>query len=554
MTQVTLGGYPAKKCARLTHNRYAPGTPALVEVSPDLQALWDAGWVFETEVIDEFRARYGDSPALMVLDGSQSWAVAQRRTVAAMEAGVAVIVDGRLPDINGRRGAPDVLIRHSDGYLPVDIKNHHTLNQAKRSTVQLSTLTAPDERLVRGGYSNRANSWRDDVMQLSHYTRMLHELGFHPGTGANIGGILGTSDCTPVIGDGLGITWYDLDAETIDTYSASSPSHRKKRSALQRYDHEFGFRITVAEAAQAGGAIVRPYRISDCDTCEWFEHCAEVAGADDASFATEAGHLNIREWQYLYANCGNDGALSVSQLAAVDPAAHTDGFRAHSVGTQTPEKRLAKVVKRAQMTVAGTAFEPDGPNPPQVPAADVEVDFDIEWDTDGRIYQWGLRIRGGQDDTTARYEPIVSFDPLDEAGELALAEEFAARIQRLRTQAERDGKSLIIFHWHHPEISSTRKFDAVVQALDGLTLDLKKWFDSSYFARTSSSIKSIAAALGFSWDVDDPGGFASQSKIDTARGSGPEADAARQWCLAYNESDVAAQAAIRDRLRDYPGR
>lgn len=552
MTQVTLGGYPAKKCARLTHNQYAPGTPALVEASPDVQALWDAGRVFETEVIDEFRALYGDSPALIVLDGSESWARAQRRTVAAMEAGVAVIVDGRLPDINGRRGAPDVLIRHSDGYLPVDIKNHHTLNQAKRSTVQVSTLTAPDERLVRGGYSNRANSWRDDLMQLSHYTRMLQELGFHPGTGPNIGGILGTSDCTSVIGDGLGITWYDLDAETIDTYSASSPSHRKKRSALQRYDHEFGFRVRVAEAAQAGGGIVRPYRISDCDTCEWFEYCAEVAGADDASFATEAGHLNIREWQYLYANCGNDGALSISQLAAVDPDAHTDGFREHSVGTQTPEKRLTKVVKRAQMTVAGTAFEPDGPNPPEVPAADIEVDFDIEWDTDGRIYQWGVRIRSGQDDTTARYEPVVSFDPLDEAGELALAEEFAARIQRLRTQAERDGKSLRIFHWHHPEISSTRKFDAVVEALDGLTLDLKKWFDSSYFARSSSSIKSIASTLGFSWGVDDPGGFASQSKIDTARGSGPEADAARHWCLAYNESDVAAQAAIRDRLRDYP--
>jgi len=55
--------------------------------------------------------------------------------------------------------------------------------------------------------------------------------------------------------------------------------------------------------------------------------------------------------------------------------------------------------------------------------------------------------------------------------------------------------------------------------------------------------------FGFEWDVDDPGGFGSMDKIDQARRPGPVGTAAREWCLAYNESDVAAQAAIRDGIR-----
>lgn len=201
------------------------------------------------------------------------------------------------------------------------------------------------------------------------------------------------------------------------------------------------------------------------------------------------------------------------------------------------------------MSWTGVDFEPHDASAVTVPGADIEVDFDIEWDDQGRIYQWGLRIRDGQDDTTARYEPVVSFDPLDDGGEARLAAEFAARIQQLRGAATREGKSIQIFHWHHPEISSTRRFADVRQAIDGLTFDLRKWFDATFFARTSSSIKQVAGFFGFRWEVEDPGGLASQGAIDTARGTGPQSEPARQWCLSYNECDVAAQAAIRDGVR-----
>lgn len=550
MEGVTLGGYHAQQCARVTHNLFSPGDVEPVTPSPEQLALRAAGIAFEAAIFDELGSRYRDSGRLLVLDADAGRSEQQQATRAAMEAGVDVIAGGWLPEVNGRVGKPDVLIRYGNGYLPVDIKNHRTVSSAKTFEVQVSTLSAPDQLLSFPGYSDHGARWRDDVMQLAHYTRMLQELGYHPGL--NRGGIIGSSDLSEVVGEEHAITWYDLDAEAILTYSASDPEHRKKRSALQRYDHEFAFRLDVARAAASGRELVRPYRIVDCDSCDWFDHCATVAGEDDASFALETGHLNVREWQYLYRHCGDGTTLSVAQLARVDPDRHAEEFRTQSVRTQKPEERLAKAVRRARMSCAGIDYEQHRPGRPTVPSADIEVDFDIEWDADSRIYQWGLRIREGQDDTAAHYDPVVSFEPLDEHGEAQLADEFASRIWQLRDRATREGKSLAVFHWHHAERSRTRRFPAVVEALDGLTHDLHQWFEAEYFARTSSSIKSVAGYFGFEWDVDDAGGLASQLAIDVARGCGPEADIARQWCLRYNECDVAAQAAIRDGLRPGP--
>lgn len=549
MTGILLGGYPAKQCARITHNKYSPTAPPPAPVSPELQALFDEGRVFQTAVVDEFVARYAESADLLVLDEDDDWDTTKRLTLEALTAGVPIVVGGRLPDINGRVGAPDVLIRHGDGYLPVDIKNHRTLSPSAnpdspraRSQVDVSSLNTPDDRHTHRGYSNAAGHWRDDAMQLAHYTRMLQELGLHHSP--LIGGIIGISDLSPLLGDELGIVWYDLAAIKEETYSATEPGHRKRRSPLERYDHEFAFRITVAETARAGGELVRPFRTNDCDGCEWYDYCADVVGPDDASFALAAGQLNVREWLYLY----SDGRLTVEDLAHTDADSVIAGFRENSVGTTRPDKRLEDAIRRAQMTLAGIDFQPKS-EWPEVPSADIEVDFDIEWDTDGRIYQWGLRIREGQDDSTARYEPIVSFDAIDERAEEALADAFAVRLNALKDAARQENKSLLVFHWHHVEVSKTRKFEAVAAVLDGITYDLYTWFDTNFFARQSSSIKNVAPLFGFRWAVDDAGGRLSQLKIDQARGNGPEAEDARDWCLRYNESDVAAQAAIRDGLR-----
>ena len=158
-------------------------------------------------------------------------------------------------------------------------------------------------------------------------------------------------------------------------------------------------------------------------------------------------------------------------------------------------------------------------------------------------------MRDGQDDTTARYEPVVSFEPLDDEAELALAERAAARIRQLRAEAEAAGRTVAVYHWSHPEVSMTRKFACVAAAVDGVAVDLLAWFLKTFHVRGEASIKAVAQFFGFTWAVDDPGGRLSQAKVEIARAGGDEAPAARQWCLDYNESDVAAQAVIRDGIR-----
>ena len=128
-------------------------------------------------------------------------------------------------------------------------------------------------------------------------------------------------------------------------------------------------------------------------------------------------------------------------------------------------------------------------------------------------------------------------------------DEMADRLTRLRADADRDGKSLKVFHWSPVELTQSARFPRVAAALSGVSVDLMAWFNREFFARGSSSIKAVAPLLGFDWGTEDAGGLTSQLRIEEARGTGPAAEAARAWCLRYNEDDVAAQAAIRDGLR-----
>ena len=547
-SRIVLGGYPAKWCPRRTHNDFAPDSPEPLPTTLDLQRLFDEGNYFEKRVTAALVDALGDRVTI-IGDFDRDYAQAIDATITAIERGASVIVNGRLPRAGNRAGAPDLLVKTDNGYLPVDIKNHRTRATKKRGTLVYATLAEPTERLnvvgLDGGGSHRA----DDTMQLAHYTRMLQELDYHPGGQGDEqtwlwGGIIGSDDYGDLTSWPLGITWYDLGVAVETTYSASTPGSRAKRSPMERYDHEFAFRVKVAEAAATGQELVRPVGIAECPTCEWLDYCTSIAAPDDASFAIVSPSLDAREWLFL-AGHGGGTVAGLADLDADDIAAE---YKLHAVGRQAPEARLRDVINQARLTRDGIDIEPLG-HWPLPPAADLEVDFDIEWDRDQRIYQWGLRIRDGHDDSTARYEPILSFDPLDDDTHAALASEFATKLAALLKEADTAGRTVTIFHWSHAEISRARQFPELSTLLDGRTLDLCTWVKERFRARGNYSIKNIAPIFGFNWNVDDPGGFGSMAMIEAARLSGSDGCAAREWCLAYNESDVAAQAAIRDGIR-----
>ncbi len=549
---IVLGGYAAKQCPVRTHNDFAPQIPKVKWVpSEEVQANLDAGLQFEDEVFAEL-LRIHSATAVLV-DPNLRKVEAIATTLAAMESGAPLVLGGWLPDdpLGGRTGKPDILIKVDGGYLPADVKNHKTLKTAKAITKRVSSLAHPDLWSDMPGLTASPHYY-EDGLQLAHYTRMLQSCGFHPGQDQLIGAILGTSELTLSGADPeLVFVWHDL-AEPV-RYTFSRSRGRVLRSLLERYDHEHAFRVKVAATAvQIAGSANDPEPLvvaigqSECADCPYRDWCAEKMGPDDPSAAITRGRLDTREWQALRGK----GITTTEVLAELNPDApefFEDYYREVTHQSRALAlKRLRGAVRQAQMICAGIYFEPIADTPIEVPAADVEIDFDIEWDTPGRIYQWGLRIRHGQDDSTARYEPVVSFEPLDEAAEIALAEQAAAVIARLRTAAEEAGRTIAIYHWSSVEITMTRKFDCVAAALDGIAVDLHAWLTRTFHIRGDASIKSVAPRFGFNWGVDDPGGRLSMQKIETARSGDTEA---RQWCLDYNESDVAAQAAIRDGLR-----
>jgi predicted RecB family nuclease len=560
---ILLGGYAAKQCPVRTHNAFSPMVPAPEWVpSAELQALFAGGREFEAEIFAELLAIHPTTAVLV--DPALRGDDATVKTLAAMESGVPLVLGGRLPEdvTGGRTGKPDILIKVDGGYLPADVKNHKTLETAKKTSKPVSSLARPDFWWDASGQTAYSANYYEDALQLAHYTRMLQACGFHPGEDRLFGAILGTS---LVAQSGAAaefvFAWHDLTRPTRATFSRSRG--KVFRSVLERYDHEHAFRVKVAAtaaliigAADDPAPLVVPIGQTECQDCPYELWCAEQMGPEDASVAITRGCLDPREWQTLR----RMGITTTGALADLDPEdpAFFDEYYAevsqHSRGQAL--KRLSAAVRQAQMICEGVDFQPMSGVPVEVPAADVEIDFDIEWDTALRIYQWGLRVRDGQDGSTARYEPVVSFDALDDEGELVLAERAAALISNLRAEAEAGGRTVAVYHWHHPEVSMTRRFACVATALEGITVDLRAWFLRTFHVRGEASIKAVAQVFGFDWAVDDPGGRLSMNKIEIARGTDSEALDARRWCLDYNESDVAAQAVIRDGLRTmfpFPG-
>lgn len=561
-----LGGYPAKRCPRRIHNVFDRTVPAPPAVPESVKLRMEDGRVFEEQVVVPLlEAALGDRCASIAY--GDHVVDKQRRvgeTLAAMDAGVPVIIGGQLPDdtAGGRTGSPDVLVRDSpDGvdarYLPADIKHHTTLKPAKKTVAQVSGMDDVGSRLEVPGWSAMTTHRADDGLQLAHYTRMLQAMGRHPGDDMLFGAVLGTSDFTQVTGERYGFVWYDLSALTEKTPSLTSDKQWVKRSVLDVYDHQFAFRQKVAAAARAGETLVVPFGKAECGQCPYEDWCEDYAGADDASFAITVGRLSDREWRYLY----DQGFGTIDALAKADPSGPSLllGYLRVASHLPAPERRLTTAIRRARMVRDQVLLERTTPGVLQVPEADVEIDFDVEWHpSDGHVYQWGARVRHGQDESTATYEhSVLSFDILDDATAQALADDFFDWLERFVTDHEGAGRTVRIFHWTSPELTKTIRVlgGERAEALFERFLDLRRWMDEQFFARDGLSLKVVAPIFGFNWKVEGAGGEASIIKVEQARDTtDPQAaHDARAWLLSYNEDDCAAQAAIRDGLRHAPG-
>jgi predicted RecB family nuclease len=564
------GGYVAKQCpVRAQWDAVRPSEPW--PASPVLKRRFARGQQFEAEVVARLLALH---PAASVITGGAP-AGREDVTLASMEAGAALILGGRLPvDLAGRRvGEPDLLVAAtgSSGYRPVDVKHHRCLETGAGGwparCSPLDRLAWEAAEVIPGS----ARARKEDLLQLAHYQRMLEACGMAP-PGRRVGAIIGV--------DGMAV-WYDLDARRWPTPSAAG--RPKRRSTMEVYDFEFGFRLDILAVAAQHQAdpsvplLVTPVRISECAECPWWSWCGPQlrAGTGDPSMLPRLGW---REWRVHR----DHGVTSRAALAALDHRTATLvadrvdlGPITAALGVLPDDTPVAAVVgerKRAQLARLGKAgirtlgdartlsprtaaycdqpmrslpeqidcaraalgdalaYRRRGVARVRVPRGGIEVDVDMENAEDG-VYLWGALVtnRSAGSPVPAGYRAFCTWDRMTGEAEARLFAEFWAWLSGVRAAA---GSAGLVFRAYcynaAAENTQMRRLAAGTVLQDAVAdftrseawVDLLRVFERQILTGYSAGLKTVAPLAGFSWDAGDPEGAGSMIHYDEAVSDG----------------------------------
>ncbi|MEO6120887.1 MAG: ribonuclease H-like domain-containing protein [Acidimicrobiales bacterium] len=602
------GGYVARRCPLRVQFDLIPPPEAPAPGSVMARARMDEGRAFQPAVFAELVEAH---PAARRPPDGAHRDERLAATVKAMADGVELILGGRLPDDEtGRRtGGPDVLVRagtRPDGaatYLPVDVEHRKTLDPRERDNQEpglLSSLAAPSLSAAWKDPAWVARSLRSQALQLAHYRRMLEACG-HAADERWAG----------IIGKERRVAWIDLDAPR---FRATWKGHDTE-SALQRYDFEFAFRLDVIAAALDGGQIVEPVLVDECGSCPWFTHCGPRLEASDSvsllplhgyvqwhthrragvvtrndlarldrrtallrdalPAATDVADLVARsaaagsatsivdlfgEDARPVAVLVNHGVTTAGDVAALDP-------RALSLHNRMVGGSLAGAIDVARVAVSGGGdlHRRRGVAEVEVPAADVEIDIDMENTLDGTVYMWGALV-------DAEYVAVVDWGPPTDLLEARLFSRFWGWVDRQRRTAHDQGRRIVFYCWSagaergalvsgaalaEAHLGAVGVREAVSAFVGGDEfVDLLQVLKTQLESGGGNGLKAIAPRAGFSWRDDEPAGDLSMLWHRMAVGADDdEATAARRRLLEYNEDDVRATAAVRRWLRSttFPG-
>ncbi len=475
-------------------------------------------------IADRLAAVFGDE--WVEISGTRG-AEREAATVAAIEDGAGFVWGAQLPrdPAGGRRGAIDLLVRTTGGYVPVLVVRH------KISDPGQGARTSPLVELRQvGGATDQRRKVRPqprDQLRLAHTRRLLQAVGYADERHA-LAGAIGL--------DGDVVVWHDLRA----------PTWPGGRTALAEYDVRFTDRLAVADAASSDGTpLAEPSRIVECRTCPWWPVCeAALLEARDVSLVVrgeDAGMLRAA------------GVATVDALAVVDPV---DNDMPPLVGMPIQDAVGLARAWLADLTVVRRTEEIT------VPRADVEVDVDMESFGDAGAYMWGALLSGVDIGEPPGYRAFVSWDPLPTEDEARSFGEFWQWLTSIRAIAAKRGLSFRAYCYN--ELAENRWLLASAKRFAGKPgipprreildfIESDQWFDlfgsvREYFLCShGKGLKTIAPAAGFAWrDAEASGENSMRWYRDAVGMDGGEPDLAqRERLLEYNEDDVSATAALR---------
>jgi predicted RecB family nuclease len=584
------GGYVAKQCpVRAQNDMLEPEEP--LPLDPFTRRLFANGNTFETEIVAEVLRLH---PRAVVIDAESSDAL-EAATHAAMSERSSPLLSARLPsDLTGRRvGRPDLLIAApGGGYWPIDVKWHQNLEPASGKRSALPGLCSSVDALGRDvailDEEYAARKREEDLLQLAHYQRMLESISMQA-TDGRWGGIIGTEQR---------VVWYDLDAAIWQT--PSSTGNTKLRSAMDRYDFEFAFRLDVVAVAEqhkrdpSVDLLTVPVKISECGSCPWWDYCRpqlekppgdvsllprigwsqwKIHRDHDVTNRAELAELDPRTARLVA------GGIDVTALMAAAPDAElADLVRGKALallaseGIATPDDLQALCARTASYSDVGLSVLPThidlaraalGPAPVYrrrgaceviVPRADVEIDVDME-NTELGCYMWGSYVSDRSHTGIAKigYRAFVTWEPLTPDVEAQNSLRFWRWLMEIRQGCREAGMTFAAYCYNAgAENTYLRRLgiaeEPVANEIDvfvssGEWIDMLREWDSQLITGGSSSLKTTAPLAGFQWEVDDAGGGESMIKHDLAT-QGDKA--AQDWLLAYNRGDVEATLAIRN--------
>jgi predicted RecB family nuclease len=575
---------------------------------PFLQMLFRAGNAHED---DTFAALFQGVEGAVVIDAedidAREW-----QTMQAVAAGALVIAGGRLPvdHETHRVGQPDLLVRHGDGYLPIEVKSHKALERVRKQgtgTAAVSDVTTPFFDAAVVDVEHTARKHVGDLMQLAHYRALLDAAD------------IGSPECfaAGVCGTEGVIVWHDLAEANLPAPEYVDGAPAGAMSALARYDLEFAHRLGILQAAEdhlddgAAVLLAEPIVCDQCDMCRWREWCGDrLEEVADLSLITGVGagrrglykshgveslhDLAGLDWRtaelvrekvdvssLLAKAAGRPGSTSLGDviasrpkqvsvlsdlgLATVADLEALDSRTLELCGAGASNAAVQIELARARVG-ASPAYRKRGVDGVTVPRADIEVDVDMENTNDG-CYLWGALItdrRAGA--STPRYVGFASWDPDIEAAGLVAFEEFWSWLTEEQVRAAAEGAAFRAYCYSNAEQVQMRRIadrigrgrrDEVDEFLaSDVWVDLLEVVRAQLITGRSMGLKETAPLAGFSWRAGDSGGTLAMVKYDQATDeeSSPAARAAAQeWILEYNEDDVRATAALREWL-DGPAR